>query len=266
MSKKRTVVRFENEYKIRPDDNAFYVLGVDVARTRAETAIVVLKVRRGDKGFTTKVVNVHTIYDKSFDYQSICIKKIAENFKAEEIVIDANGLGTGLLDMMTLDNYDDEGNLYPALGVSNSDEWKRKSEGKKIIYAVKTGGGDLSSMIHINLCSCIDRGKIEFLLDEGAAKNRLQQMKKSKKMDIAERMEWLQPYTNTTKLIRQTANLRSKAELRNSKVVLEKIGSGQEKDLFSALEYGMWRIKELEEKYLRNSKKRKNIRKFIMCS
>lgn len=116
--------------------------------------------------------------------------------------------------------------------------------------------------------SMTNSGRVHFLLNEAGAKNYLNSTKKGQDMDIDDKIRWMRPYTNTTKLIRQTTNLKRKdgAGTSAAKVILEKISRGMEKDLFSALEYGLWRVKELEEDYYRNRKKRRNIKKFVMCT
>ena len=65
------------------------------------------------------------------------------------------------------------------------------------------------------------------------------------------------PHEMTTKLFEEMANLRLKRTTDNSKITLEQINSRFPKDKYSALAYGLWRIKELEEA---NAKKVRRIK------
>jgi hypothetical protein len=104
---------------------------------------------------------------------------------------------------------------------------------------------------------------VKFLMDETIAKTKLMSTQKIKSMSLAERMEYLAPYKNTSQLIQETTNLKP-SEKDSQHFKLEYISSGH-KDTFSALEYGLWAISKKEELYYRNLKaKKRDIRKMLM--
>lgn len=77
-------------------------------------------------------------------------------------------------------------------------------------------------------------------------------------MGLEERRKYLEPYRNTSLLIRETSNLA--LNRRSHQLKLEQIRSGEEKDTFSALEYGLWIIAEKERQYYaRGRRKKRNL-------
>ena len=79
-------------------------------------------------------------------------------------------------------------------------------------------------------------------------------------MKIEKRVERIMPHEMTTKLFDEMTNLRLKPTGNTADINLEMINKRYTKDKFSSLEYGLWRIKELEEeinkKWRRASKQR----------
>lgn len=244
-------------------DDCFYIMAIDVARTKAETAIVIIKVLPNANYFTKKVVNIFVIKGTHFETQAAEIKRIAMLFDVNKIIIDANGIGRGLLDFMVLDSHY-KGETYGPIGVDNIDDYKKSQppNAPKLVYGIITGSDDLASNIHVNLLNQLSSGKLKFLITETEAKNNLLSLKKSGKMSIKEKLRYMEPYTLTTELEQEIANLRAKDNVKGAKVILERISRSRGKDKFSALEYGMWYLKEEEEKWYRKKKKR-NLSKFI---
>jgi hypothetical protein len=64
------------------------------------------------------------------------------------------------------------------------------------------------------------------------------------------------PHEMTTKLFEEMSNLRLKRTGVSLEVVLERINSRYPKDKFSSFEYGLYRIKELEEDYYKKKQRR----------
>lgn len=171
----------------------------------------------------------------------------------------------GLLDFMTRQQVDDETNeILPAYGSFN-DEAMIKSQPKdciKNIYVIKAKGTTNSS-IHSNCYSWIYGGKVTFLIKEQEAKNKLMATKKGQKMSVEQRAKRLLPHEMTTKLFDEIGNLRLKTGGNNLEVVLEQINTRFGKDKFSSFEYGLWRIKELEDEYNQSRRKKRGARQLM---
>jgi hypothetical protein len=93
--------------------------------------------------------------------------------------------------------------------------------------------------------------KIKFLIDETQAKTKLMATKSGQTMDAVKRQEVLMPFVLTTILRAQMLNLVEENEGIN--IRLKQSSRGIPKDKFSALEYGLYYVKQEED----NRRKRK---------
>jgi hypothetical protein len=89
-------------------------------------------------------------------------------------------------------------------------------------------------------------GKVKFLIDEGQAKTKLMSTKVGQNMEPDERNEYLQPFVYTTILKSQMLNLVQENEGVN--IILKQSNRGIQKDKFSAFIYGLYYIKQEEDK------------------
>ncbi len=103
--------------------------------------------------------------------------------------------------------------------------------------------------------------ELQTSIKEQEAKSALLATKVGQKMTPSQRIERLMPHTLTTKLFDEMANLRLKPN--TVEVTVERINAHKPKDKFSALSYGLWRIKELEDEYSRTYKRKGRKRKLI---
>ena len=246
----------------RPDSEQFYLISVDVGRISDQTAVSVFRVNIVKGKFYSTLVNLivlgRTPQTKPFTVQAVDLKKIINKFNPREVVIDTNGLGVGLADEMIKPHYDEMGNLLPAYGFINDDNYKtiQPKDAPKILYGIKANG-PLNSKIHGNCYSRLTSGMVRFLIKEQEAKSALLATKKGQKMTVEQRVIRLMPHEMTTKLFEEMANLRLKRTGTSLDIVLERINSRFPKDKYSSFSYGLWRIKELEEDYYKTSHRRR---------
>lgn len=271
LQKYRHLVNPETHEKIGDPNTQFYLLSVDVGRLSCQTVVSVFKVYIRTGGFYMSLVNMFvlgtTSETKHFERQALDLKKIISDFNPREVVIDGNGLGVGLLDFMIKPTIDlESGVTYPAIGCINDDEYIKiqPRDALKLIYVIKANT-TLNSQIHSNCFTQVFSGHVQFLIKEQEAKTKLMGTKKGQKMDVMARQKRLMPHEMTTKLFEEMANLRLK---QNSGVTinLEQINSRHPKDKFSSFEYGLWRIKEIEEEHQKKNRKRGKKRQLIFYS
>ena len=267
--KHRVLLQPEYEWSGRSTKSAYYVLGVDVGRKDCTTEVCVFKVTPQPQGSSIKtLVNLYTWDAEHFEAQAINIKKLYYKYKAKQVVIDANGLGVGLVDMMVLNQVDPEtGETLPNFGVGGAtyDDWEKDYKKFKnteteldAMYLVKANA-PINTEAHTYVQTQLASGKIKFLIDENQAKTKLMGTKKGQQMDNNKRAEYLQPFTYTTILREQMLNLVEENEGVN--IILKQSSRGVKKDKFSAFEYGLYYIKQEED---RNKKKKKrNISDFM---
>lgn len=263
LTKHRVLVNPETHEKIREGEKGFYLFSVDVARNGVQSVLTIFKVHTKNEGYYANVVNVivlgRTPETKHFEIQAIEIKKAIAAFNPKEVVIDGNGLGVGLLDFMSKEQITDSG-TYPAYGVFNDDDFKRTQPKDCIplIYMLRATP-KLNSQIHGNCFFKINSGKVFFLMKEQEIKNKLYASKKGQRMTLEERAARLMPHEMTTRLFEEMCNLKMKAN--GLDISLEQINTNVMKDKFSSLEYGLWRIAELETAEIKKKRKKGGNRK-----
>jgi hypothetical protein len=236
----------------REGSDQFYLLSVDVGRLNDQTVVCVFRVNIIKGKFYSTLVNIVVLgrqaETKTFHQQAIDLKQMIKDYNPKEVVIDTNGLGIGLGDEMIRSQMDARGQMYPAYGFINDDNYKKvqPKDAVKILYGIKANG-PLNSKIHGNCFSRISSGMVHFLIKEQEAKNSLMSTKIGQKMTTEQRVKRLMPHEMTTKLFEEMANLRLKRTGATLDIILEQINSRFPKDKYSAFAYGQWRIKELEE-------------------
>ena len=105
-------------------------------------------------------------------------------------------------------------------------------------------------------------GKIKFLIDEAEAKAKLMETKQGQNMTPDKRNEYLKPFVLTTILREQMLNLVEDNEGVN--IILKQENRGIKKDKFSAFVYGLYYIKQEEDR--RKKRKGRDISKLLLFS
>ena len=252
----RNLQKPENEHSGRTSASGYYVISVDVGRKGCDSVACIFKVTPQSVGGAYKsLVNIYTFSDEHFEDQAIKIKKLYFKYKARRLVIDANGLGIGLVDYMIKSQIDpDTGDTYPDFGVYNDDEGYYKKYKTDItehdaMYLIKANA-PINTEAHANAQTQLSSGRVKFLIDERVAKTKLLGTKVGQNMKPEERAEYLKPFTLTSILKEEMMNLREENEGVN--IILKQANKGIRKDKFSAFEYGLYYIKQEED-----SKKKK---------
>lgn len=253
IDKYRTLLQPEYEYSGRSSKSAYYVLGVDVGRKGCTTEVCVFKVTPQVQGSALKsLVNIYSYDEEHFEQQSINIKKLYYKYKARKIAIDANGLGIGLIDFMVKGQEDVDGTYIPPFGVDSETDidgmykkFRTDDMEKDALYLIKANA-PINTEAHTYVQSQLFSGKIKMLIDETQAKAKLMSTKLGQTMDPNKRAEHLRPFTMTTILREQMLNLVEENEGVN--IILKQSTKGIKKDKFSAFEYGLYYIKQEEDR------------------
>lgn len=264
----RQLLQPEYEYSGRSSKSAYYVLGIDVGRKGCTTECVVIKVTPQAQGSSLKtIVNIYSWDEEHFETQAINIKRLYYKYKAQKCVIDANGLGIGLIDFMVKEQIDPEtGDILVNFGVENDEEnfyKKYKTPDTEIdaMYLVKANA-PINTEAHTYVQTQLTSGKVKFLIDENQAKVKLMSTKVGQAMDNDKRAEYLKPFTLTTILREQMLNLVEENEGVN--IILKQSSKSIKKDKFSAFEYGLYYIKQEEDR--KRKKKKRNISDLMFFS
>ena len=258
----------EYESSGRSSKTAYYVLSADVGRKGCDTVVCVFKVTPQPQGASIKtLVNIFTLTDEHFEDQAIKLKKLFYKYNAQRLVIDANGLGIGLIDYMIKSQIDpDTNDTYPDFGVYNDDElyykkYRTNNTEQDALFLVKANA-PINTEAHSIARSNLSSGKVKFLIDERIAKQKLLNTKVGQNMKPEERAEYLKPFTLTSILKEEMLNLREENEGVN--IILKQANRGIKKDKFSAFEYGLYYIKQYEDS--KKKKKKFNVKDFMFMS
>ena len=254
--KHRQLLQPEYEHSGRASKSAYYLLGIDVGRIGCTTEVCVFKITPQPQGSALKqLVNLYTYEAEDFEEQAIKIKKLFYLYKARVCAIDANGLGVGLIDFMTKSQVDPEtGDELPPFGVEGGTfdevhEQYKKIKGdnveKDAMYLIKANA-PINTEAHAYVQTQLSSGKIKFLIDEREASVKLMSTKVGQNMSPEERNERLQPFVQTSILKDQMMNLIEENEGVN--IILKQNNKGIKKDKFSAFEYGLYYVKQEEER------------------
>ena len=268
LAKRRTLLKCERKAQENPPNpNTFYIVSADIARYSANTAITVIKVLPNNDHFKKNVVYTEVIHGANYiTEQAPRLKKIIQLYNPKEIVLDGNGPGIGLLDAMVLPSFDSKtGEKFPAYYTFNDKHHlppSKKNETEEpipelnaIIYDIKAGSSN-DDLIHSNFFAQINNGSVSFLAHERIVKDKLMNTKRGKKMSLFDRRVFLLPYEMTSRLMDEINNLKLKPTGVQNQFKVERISTSIEKDRFSSLEYGLYRVKYYEDKALKKSKRR----------
>ena len=259
----------EYEASGRSSKAAYYILAADVGRKGCDTVVCVFKVTPQPQGSAIKsLVNIYTLTDEHFEDQAIKLKSLYYKYNARRIVINANGLGVGLVDFMVKPQVNpDTLEVMPDFGVYGGTQDDAAQEYKKYrtnsteqdaLYLIKASA-PINTEAHTIARSNLSSGKVKFLIDERVAKQKLLNTKVGQNMKPEERANYLKPFTLTSILKEEMMNLREENEGVN--IILKQANRGIRKDKFSAFEYGLYYIKQEEE----SKKKRKKFNASEWC-
>lgn len=263
--KQRKINLPEWKYSNKTSKDGYYVMGVDVGRFGCTTEVVIIKVTPGAGDIPRKrIVNIYSFDEEHFGLQALKLKRIFQQYKCRIAVIDGNGLGAGLVDMLTMDTIDpDTGETLYNWGVMNDEDNKYRNMKTDdtitdAMYIMKANQA-LNSEMYAYCQSEINSGRVNFLVDESIAKNKLLSQAQGKKMSQSQRADYLMPFVQTSILKDQMLNLVYEND--GAHIILKQASKKIKKDKFSALIYGLYYCKLQEDS--RSKKRKRDISKFM---
>lgn len=228
---------------VKSDDvNDEYYIGVDVARSEStannQSSAAVIRVRRNSRNNRVKsleVVNAINISNtKNFTAQAIEIKRLKKAYHARMVIIDGNGLGSGLIDQTLKETYDpitDE--TYPCWNTINTENQPESNDYDMCLFDMKAQ--TYQSKVISHFIDAVDSGKLRLL------EKRKDSTFSQKEMDNY--IEKVLPFIQTDFMFEEIANLKLKV-LNNGNLTVEKTVAKLNKDRFSCLAYCIFYIME----------------------
>ena len=221
-----------------------YYIGVDVARSENtnnnQSAIVVIKALRSPANrriCELQVVNVLGVTNKmNFKNQACMIKKLKNQYKAKMVIVDGNGLGSGLVDQLLLDSYDPiTGEYLGCFDTINTDNKPENPNADKCLFDMKAQGYQTKVVSYF--INAVDSGILKMLI------RKQEQDFTDKEREFYDKN--VLPFINTELLFMEIANLKLKVMSGNN-LSVEKVVRKIDKDKFSALSYCIFYIMEFK--------------------
>jgi hypothetical protein len=245
------------------DTKVQYVLAYDVSRSagreNALSALIVIKlIPRGDGTYHKQVVNIFSMEGQHDTWQAKFLKEKVKEYKASILVIDANGIGSGVVDQLVLDLNDGNPPYKVVNDVDNQWTKYQTEDAIPMVFALKSQIKETknSDMIN-NIMKVFSKLDIELLKTPNEGIKDLEKKNKKKFKDDSEELAIAEiPYILTNNLCDEIMNLKYKQRGNDSDI--EQVSRSIPKDKFSALMYGLFWV-YLEEKKNKERKGNSNI-------
>lgn len=217
-------------------------MAVDVARSEKKTnnqsSIAVGRVIRNNESkiIGVDLVNlIHMSNTLNFSTQACIVKRIKKRYNAKMVVVDGNGLGSGLVDELMKENYDPKTNeVHPCWDTENTTAEPEKSGAEKCIYDLKAQSDQ--TRIISTFINMVDSEKFKFLESRKGGDYEIQTDD-----DIDSKV---MPYVQQELFFQEVCNLKLKQTGKN--LMIEKVARNIDKDRFSAVAYLLYYIEKFE--------------------
>lgn len=239
----------------RKQNGEIRILSADIALMSSKkhnndaTAIFVNQLVRTKAGrYISNIVYTDAFEGMHTEDQALLLRKLYDEYSCDYLVIDAQGVGSGVYDCLVRDIIDREtGEVYPAISCYNDSNMASRCTvpgAPKVIWAIKASA-QFNSDAAFLLREGFRSGRIRLLETEYDAELSLGSLKGYNGLSPMEKVRFTMPYINTTLLIDELIKLRH--EESNGKVkVYER--SGMRKDRYSSLAYNYYVAMQLENK------------------
>ncbi len=253
----------EADFKNHKDD--FYILSYDVSRmggsaNDASICSVIRCTPKKDGSFYKSVVAIYAYEDENknntsinsimhFKNQAIEIKRLVDKYQIKALVVDAGGVGQGLIDFLTDTTEDEEyGKTYKPYSVVsvNGDESKgeKNNNGLPILHLMKVVTAELYNEIHNTMLGHLQTKTIKLLTTPMEAENNLE-IKYGKKLSSELKADLLSQYYQTDFLVQEMMQL--EVDMKGNNISLKTMTSSQRKDRYTSVSYGIWWVSKYYE-------------------
>lgn len=225
--------------EFKGDGKSTYVVGVDVARSQSknnnQTSIAILKIKRNKDEKITKIAVVNLINlpnGLNFTGQAIEVKRVKQIYDAKVVVVDINGVGSGLCDELLKDTIDPiTGDSLGCWATLNTDHEPEIARSDKIIYALTAQG--INHDIIVNFIDMVESSKLQLLV-----KN----TDNNYDINNADHVKNVYPHIQTDLLLEEIANLKLKPT-QSGKFTVEQLTKRVDKDRYSSVSMAAWYIR-----------------------
>lgn len=199
-----------------------------------------------DNKYYSNIVYAENLEGVRTDAQALILRKMFSAFDCDYLVIDGNGVGAGVLDLLLGDIYDPEtGETYGALSCYNNEDIAARCMTRgapKVIWAIK-GNVDFNSSCALLLREGFRQGTIRLLISEYEAEDALASLRGYGNLSIEDTITLKLPYVHTTLLVNELIYLEYETK---NKAIRVREKPGKRKDRYSSLSYNYFVAKQIE--------------------
>jgi len=235
-----------------------------------------------NRGYEKHLVYVTSMNGVNSQLQALYLKRLYNDFESHYIVMDVNGIGKPIYDILTSITYDelrgieyDAYTVFPHHTISQKaiDDLTQRTlaiNAKPIIYPIIGGGSVLNEDIANAFRDNLQKSMIKLLVDEVKAgnmfKNNISKKNKNQAeeelIDIDKKIEFISPYVQTSALISETVALEWKVE-KSGKITVDVSSRMNRKDRYSACSYGCWFGVQLDAELLKEESSNDDWKSFV---
>lgn len=246
------------------------IIALDIALMSGNTqskndssAFILFRLIQDGSRYKREVVYIETIHRTIADDDlAVRLKQLYEDFEADYVAMDTNGVGLGVYNACTSTLKDeDRDKEYEAWSCINDEEMNkaRKTKGVPVVYSVKASA-QFNHVIAVGLKSAFENGKIAIPINEIIKREELSAKKGFITKTTDEQNEELYTYYQASAMTNELVGLEKIIQSGNIKIV--EVGTAT-KDRYSALAYGNYYANEFE-KELNKENENSGFENFIM--
>lgn len=237
------------------------LIGLDVALMKGakndNSIFTLMRIVPNGSSYQRQVVYMEHMNGGHSEAQAVRLRQLYDDFEADYVVMDTQGVGMSIYDNLVKTLYDKERDIeYPAWTCFNDKAMAERCiapDAMPVIYSMKVTSALLNHEIAVNLREDLKQGRIKLLANDMEMREEFRHKKKFAKLTPEEQVQMLAPYMQITILTNEMINL----SYQMSDAGLIKIfetGSSR-KDRYSSLAYANHLARTLEKDLLKTVKK-----------
>lgn len=233
-------------------DGEIRLLSCDIAamggNSNDASAFSVIQLIPTSNGYNREVTYIETLNGGHLQAQAIRIRQLYHDFDIDYIVLDTQGVGLGVFDLLVIPLVDKERGIeYEPISCINDKKMADRCtypQAKEVIYSIKAGK-QINSEAAISVKDDLTRGRLRLLTMESDGREYLNNMKGYFKLPEEIKAELELPYIQTSLLSNEMIGLEGSRDP-NTGYISVKEQSGNRKDRYSSIAYGNYIANQLE--------------------
>lgn len=241
------IPRIDKENEIRLVSLDIALMAGNKNQKNDTSAFTCMRLVKDNDKYRRDILYLETIHRSvATEELAIRLKQLYNDFEADYVVVDTNGLGVGVFDSLTSILYDEERDEeYPAWSATNDQEMndRVKAKGLPVIYSIK-GNSKLNSDIATSLKTSFEKMKIRLPIRDIEKREDLVAKGGFLKATIQEQNRQLYPFAQSSALSNELVSL--EYDIRAGNIVIKEVGTTT-KDRYSSLAYCNYVADEFEK-------------------